>query len=171
MRTFKYPGRFIRVVGNMIAAPWWPISPHFPRHFWDTDTKVQTKLFFLVPFVLLAYWATLRRDKNLLAMMGLCLIFGILFADIVFIGRVYHWGIAFVTFLVCLWMQSYQAAAGSTRPCLALFGICTDGFERDLRDCNGYLFLDPPVFPGESNSRVDSAKSTQGCFAYRCSGL
>lgn len=104
----KYPGRLIRVVGNMIAAPWWPISPHFPRHFWDTDTKVQTKLFFLVPFVLLAYWATLRRDKNLLAMMGLCLIFGILFADIVFIGRVYHWGIAFVTFLVCLWIQSYR---------------------------------------------------------------
>jgi hypothetical protein len=102
------PRYMIRVVTNMIAAPWWPISPKFPRRFWETDYKTQHKLLLLAPIVLFAYWKVLRRDKNLLLLMGLTLLFGILFADIVYVGRVRHWGIAFISFLIALWMQQVK---------------------------------------------------------------
>jgi hypothetical protein len=102
----RKPTYLVRAATNMIAAPWWPISPNFPRRFWETDALVQKGLLVLAPFVLFAYWRVLRRDKNLLATMGLTLIFGTLFADIVYVGRVRHWGISFIAFLLCLWMQN-----------------------------------------------------------------
>jgi hypothetical protein len=102
----RKPTYLVRAATNMIAAPWWPISPNFPQRFWETDALVQKGLLVLAPFVLFAYWRVLRRDKNLLTTMGLTLIFGTLFADIVYVGRVRHWGISFIAFLLCLWMQS-----------------------------------------------------------------
>jgi hypothetical protein len=39
-------------------------------------------------------------------LMGLTLIFGILFAHVVYVGRVRHWGISFIAFLLCLWMNN-----------------------------------------------------------------
>jgi hypothetical protein len=111
------PTYLVRVAANMIAAPWWPISPEFPRRFWETDAQVQRFLLLLVPLVLLAYWRTLRRDRNLLIMMGLVLTLGILFADIVYVGRVRHWGIAFITFLLCLWIKNDRGIRqGAERP-------------------------------------------------------
>jgi hypothetical protein len=102
----RKPTYLVRAATNMIAAPWWPISPSFPRHFWETDALVQKSLLVLAPLVLLAYWRVLKRDTNLLVTMGLVLIFGTLFADIVYVGRVRHWGISFIAFLLCLWMRN-----------------------------------------------------------------
>jgi hypothetical protein len=117
-----HPKFLVRVSTNMIAAPWWPISHEFPRRFWETDAQVQRSLVLLVPIVLLAYWRILRRDRNLLILMGLTLTFGILFADIVYVGRVRHWGIAFITFLLCLWMQNdKRERQGVERPQAWLF--------------------------------------------------
>ncbi|HEV2577564.1 MAG TPA: hypothetical protein VGU25_10170 [Acidobacteriaceae bacterium] len=95
-------------IGNMVAAPWWPISPKFPHHFWETSVVEARWLYLLVPVVLFAYWWTFRRDRNLLLLMGCTLAFGILFADFVYEGRVRHWGISFVSFVVGLWLQSVQ---------------------------------------------------------------
>ena len=99
------PKHVVRVVTNMVAAPWWPINPAFPRRFQETDTSKQNLLMLLAPFVLYAYWRIFRRDRNLLILMCLTLSFGILFADIVYVGRVRHWGISFISFLICLWIQ------------------------------------------------------------------
>lgn len=92
-------------IGNMIAAPWWPISPKFPHHFWETNVVDARWLYLLVPVVLFAYWRTFRRDRNLLLLMAVTLAAGALFADFVYEGRVRHWGISFVSLMVGLWLQ------------------------------------------------------------------
>jgi hypothetical protein len=93
-------------IGNMIAAPWWPISPQFPHRFWETSVVDARWLYFLVPVVLFVYWMAFRRNRNLLLLMGCTLAFGIVFADVVYVGRPRHWGIAFVSFIVGLWFQA-----------------------------------------------------------------
>ncbi len=98
--------RIVRSIGDVTSAPWWPISHEWPRRFWETEVKDQKLLLVMVPFILAAQWWTLRRDKNLLWMMATSLVFAILFADIVYVGRVRHWGITYVTLLVALWMRS-----------------------------------------------------------------
>jgi hypothetical protein len=103
-------------IGNMIAAPWWPISPQFPHHFWETSVTDAKWLYVLVPVVLWVYWKTFRRYPNLLLLMGCTLLFGIVFADVVYVGRVRHWGIAFVAFLVGLWLQSSNRRDGTAEP-------------------------------------------------------
>ena len=99
------PRRLVQSVGNMVASPWWPISRDFPRRFWATDVMVNRWLLGLVPLVLWAYWRAFRGERSLQLLMGLTLGFGVLFADVVYAGRVRHWGIAVVAFLVGLWMQ------------------------------------------------------------------
>jgi hypothetical protein len=98
--------RIHRSIGDMIAAPWWPISPKFPHHFWETSVEGAKWLYLLIPLVLFAYWKSFRRNRNLLLLMACTLLFGIGFADVVYEGRVRHWGIAFVAFVVGLWLQS-----------------------------------------------------------------
>jgi hypothetical protein len=97
--------RIDAAVGNMIAAPWWPISPKFPHHFWETSVVDAKWLYLLMPFVLWGYWKTFRGRRNLLMLMCVTLVLGILFADMVYAGRVRHWGIAFVSFVVGLWLD------------------------------------------------------------------
>jgi hypothetical protein len=92
-------------LGNMIAAPWWPISPKFPHHFWETSVTDARWLYLLVPVVLFAYWRTFCRDRNLLGLMCLTIAFGAIFADVVYVGRPRHWGITWVAFVVGLWLQ------------------------------------------------------------------
>ena len=53
--------RIDRSFGDMIAAPWWPISPKFPQHFWETSVQDAHWLYLLVPIVLLGFWKTFRR--------------------------------------------------------------------------------------------------------------
>lgn len=101
--------RIDRSVGDMIAAPWWPISTKFPHHFWETNVTEAHWLYLLIPVVLYGYWRIFRRDRNLLLLMGCTLVFGMLFADVVYEGRVRHWGICFVAFLVGLWIQGARA--------------------------------------------------------------
>ena len=98
--------QFDRSIGDMIAAPWWPISPQFPHHFWETSARDARWLYLLMPAVLYVYWRTFRRNRNLLLLMAATLLFGIVFADVVYEGHVRHWGIAFVSFVVGLWLQA-----------------------------------------------------------------
>ena len=98
--------RIQQSIGNMVASPWWPISRQFPHHFWETTVRDVHWLYLLLPIVLFVYWRTFRRDRNLLLLMGAVLAFGALFADFVYEGRVRHWGIAFVAFVLGLWIQS-----------------------------------------------------------------
>lgn len=100
------PHRIHRSVGDMIAAPWWPISPHFPHKFWWDGTITEAKwLYAAMPVVLFIYWKTLRRDRNLLLLMGSILLFGIVWADVVYEGHLRNWGISFVGFVIALWLQ------------------------------------------------------------------
>lgn len=99
------PAKIARCFVNMTAAPWWPINGEFPRRFWETDVRSQRWLELLAPLVLLAYWHCFRRERRAQLLMALTLCFGIAFADIVYIGRVRHWGIGVVSFLVSLWLM------------------------------------------------------------------
>ena len=126
-----HPAHLARCIVNVTAAPWWPINVEFPKRFWETDMRLQRKLEFLMPLVLLVYWHCFRRRRNLLLLMALTVSFGIFFADAVYIGRVRHWGITEISFLVALWLmraeQNQQAGSGrkprlpwSAYPLLAL---------------------------------------------------
>ena len=107
--------RIDRSFGDMIAAPWWPISPKFPQHFWETSVQDAHWLYLLVPIVLFGFWKTFRRNRNLLLLMGVTLALGILFADVVYEGRPRHWGIAFISFVVGLWLQRSSVNAEEGR--------------------------------------------------------
>lgn len=97
--------RLDRSVGDLVAAPWWPISPRFPHEFWGTDITHSKWLYALVPVVLFVYWKTFRRNRNLLLLMGCVLLFGFFLADVVYEGHVRNWGISFVAFVIALWLQ------------------------------------------------------------------
>jgi hypothetical protein len=48
--------------------------------------------------------------------MGVTLTLGVLFADVVYEGHVRHWGIAFVSFVVGLWLQNVERADRAIAP-------------------------------------------------------
>jgi hypothetical protein len=100
-----HPAHIVRCFVNVTAGPWWPISGEFPRRFWETDVRQQRALELLAPLVLVAYWHCFRRERRAQLLMVLTICFGIAFADIVYIGRVRHWGITVVSFLVSLWLM------------------------------------------------------------------
>lgn len=108
--------RFDRSVGDMVAAPWWPISPKFPHHFWGTNVNDARWLYLLVPFVVFTYWRTFRKHPNLLVLMGCTLGLGIIFADFVYEGSPRHWGIAVASFIVGLWLMSANARGHGEPP-------------------------------------------------------
>ena len=100
----RHPKHLVRSIVNLAAAPWWPVSPGLPRHFWETDLEQNHALLYLAPIVLLAYWQIFKREKNELLLMGLTFLFGVVFADVVYAGHVRHWGIMYISFLLSLWM-------------------------------------------------------------------
>ena len=102
-------------IEDMIAVPWWPISYKFPHHFWWNEFNDARWLYVLTVVVLVAYWRTFRNERNLLVLMGATLLFGIVFADVVYEGSPRHWGIAFVSFVVGLWLQSARRRDGYSR--------------------------------------------------------
>ena len=106
----------LRSVGNVIAGPWWPINPQFPHRFWETDVSWQPLLYLLVPVILFAYWRTFRKQPSLVLLMSLTILFAAGFADVVYIGRVRHWGITFIAFLLGLWWQSQRAPSSAWSP-------------------------------------------------------
>jgi hypothetical protein len=119
-------GRWLWVLGNMVAVPWWPISSLFPQHFWQENVEPLSWIYILVPFVLLAYWLTFRKQKNLLLLIGVTLFLGICFGDIVYIGRVRHWGIVFVSLILGLWLQrtsNYSIETKKLHWPLLLYGL------------------------------------------------
>jgi hypothetical protein len=95
-------------LGNVIAAPWWPISFKFPHHFWETSARDGRWLYLLIPVVLFSYWITFRKERNLLVLMASVLALGFVFADVVYKGNVRNWGIAYIAFVCGLWIKSAQ---------------------------------------------------------------
>lgn len=94
---------------DMVVGPWWPIAPDFPHHFWRTTVIDSRWLVILVPVVLFAYWKICRRKPSLLLLMIVTLLFGAIFADVIYPGSPRHWGIAFVSLVVGLWLESSLA--------------------------------------------------------------
>jgi len=102
------PARMLHIFVNVTSAPWWPISPEFPRRFQEAGAVRLRYLLPAAPVILFAYWWVFRRHRSLLLLMGLTLAFAMLFADVVYMGHVRHWGTAFISFVIALWMQSVR---------------------------------------------------------------
>ncbi|HTV07742.1 MAG TPA: hypothetical protein VMD97_01700 [Candidatus Aquilonibacter sp.] len=121
--------RITSSIVDMVVGPWWPIAPDFPHRFWRTTVIDSRWLYVLVPVVLFAYWRICRKKKSLALLMTATLLFGALFADVVYPGSPRHWGIAFISLLIGLWVESSQAAAAPhgkaawSRWTYALFGV------------------------------------------------
>lgn len=109
--------RWLQAFGDMVVGPWWPISSAFPHHFWEEEVEPLGWLFALLPVILWAYWKTFEKRKNFVLLMSATLFIGICFADLVYRGKVRHWGIAFVALVVGLWLYDaeHRQATGSTR--------------------------------------------------------
>ena len=99
----------VKCLANVIAGPWWPLSPAFPHHYWETDGATNHWLFLLVPLVLCAYWLAFRKNTSLILLMCVTIAFAALFADVVYSGRARHWGITFIVFVVGLWWQKARS--------------------------------------------------------------
>ena len=108
--------RIGRSITNLIASPWWPIAPSFPKTFWRTSPLVPRRFVVLTAVVLFVYWRAFRKDRNLLILMAAALALGIVFADVVYEGNARNWGIVFVSFVAGLWMQGAQARSKGEKP-------------------------------------------------------
>jgi hypothetical protein len=99
---------------SYVVLPWFPIAAGFPGHFWNpypgTDRYLYSAL--LIP-VLFGYYMLFRRDRNLLLLVGFACIAGIAFSHLVYFGQMRHFGIAFIAFLVALWIQKQTRPARS----------------------------------------------------------
>lgn len=107
--------RITSSIVDMVVGPWWPISTDFPHRFWRTSVIDTRWLYLLVPVVLFAYWRICRGKRNLALLMTVTIVFGAVFADIVYPGSPRHWGIAFISLLIGLWLESAQATKGTPR--------------------------------------------------------
>jgi hypothetical protein len=145
--------RIDRSLGDVIAGPWWPISPKFPHRFWETSVLEAHWLYLLVPVVLLVYWKTFRRERNLLLLMACTLGFGAAFADVVYEGHVRNWGIAFISFMIGLWLQSAAMRyAEKSELRWSPWDVCSAWPEHGGRGFGHSGFMDAPVFQSTRGS-------------------
>jgi hypothetical protein len=105
------PMHLAHAVLNVIVLPWLPISLQYPRLFWEPLADPHTLLYPIAfPFVLALLYATFRRNHSSLLILGLALFNLILFEHLVYFGFIRHHGMAFVGFLVALWIQRCSAS-------------------------------------------------------------
>ena len=99
----------VRAIVGYVVLPWFPISTEFPHRFWNPDPPAHIILYCaLIPVCLLLIYFSFRRDRRLLAMVGLMIAIGVLFGDLIYMGYERHDGIVFLAFVVALWIQTKQ---------------------------------------------------------------
>jgi hypothetical protein len=100
------PRHLVHATLNVTVLPWMPISLNYPRLFWEPDIDSHKVLYSTAfPFVMALLYATFRRNRSSLLVMALTLFNLILFEHLVYFGFIRHHGMAFVGFLVALWIQ------------------------------------------------------------------
>ncbi|MGA8593761.1 MAG: hypothetical protein WB676_03365 [Bryobacteraceae bacterium] len=99
-----------RVVAGTAAVPLFPISSTFPDHFWGFIPSVHSLFYWLAPpFVAISVYFLFRRHKNLLILIGVTSGGCLLFFHLIFpYPSVRHFGVAFMAFVVALWIPRYR---------------------------------------------------------------
>jgi hypothetical protein len=96
-------------LANYVVVTYLPTLVRTPGHFWGAAADQHRKFFTLmVPLVLAAYWVCLGRRKNLWILLGTALALLISLGALVYSGSPRHFGLAFVAFLGCLWIESSE---------------------------------------------------------------
>ena len=101
------------VVAGAGAVPLFPISSKFPDHFWGFYSSLHSLFFWLAPpFVVITLYFLFRRQKNLLLLIGVTSVGCVLFFQLIFpYPTVRHFGMAFMAFVVALWIPRYRNPA------------------------------------------------------------
>ncbi len=90
---------------SYVVLPWFPISPGFPHHFWEHAVRVLGVYGALLPCILLMFYFLFRRDRSSRLVLGFTILNAVLFAHLIYLGFMRHYGLVFLGFLVALWLQ------------------------------------------------------------------
>ena len=94
----------IAVISNL-GLPWFPFSLHFPHKFWNPNVLLHPAIFELVSLAVAAALTIIFKDTpRLLVLLGVALIGSIVFAHVVYLGYMRHFGVVFVAFLLAYWL-------------------------------------------------------------------
>ncbi|MCU1293827.1 MAG: hypothetical protein JWP08_2677, partial [Bryobacterales bacterium] len=100
------------VVVEYLALPWFPIrfsAPLAPAHRWNPNTVDHPALYAaLLLAVVVAYFVTFRRDRDLLAVFAIASLGGASFGFFIYTGNMRNWGITFVAYIAALWLQRFR---------------------------------------------------------------
>jgi hypothetical protein len=107
---------FVHSLADVTVSAWWPFATGYPHQFWDTDSAFYRSAVLFIPVVLAALYWTFRKQRNLLVLIGSCLLLALCFAHLVYIGFVRHWGITVVGFLVATWILFAETPGKKTLP-------------------------------------------------------
>jgi hypothetical protein len=106
------PLRPLRLATWMISRVFVPLHSNFPEQYWDPIFNPVLRVLVLLPIVI-ALYAILRKDKDILGLFALALLGIGAFCYVVYSGTVRHWGIIFIVFICCLWLQRARGRAMS----------------------------------------------------------
>ncbi len=115
--------RLARAVLSYTVLPWFPIAHGFPYQFWEPQISDHMVLYpLLLPCIVGLIYLAFRRERNLLALVGLMILGNIAFGHLIYFGRMRHFGMTFVAFLIALWIQRSRRTSISL-PAFVLLGL------------------------------------------------
>ena len=121
--SMKDMHRLLVSVLSNLGLPWFPFSLHFPHKFWNPNVLLHPAVFEIISLlVVAALLAVFRKTPSLLVLVATSVLGSTLFAHLVYLGYMRHFGLVFVAFLLAYWLQRLNDSRIS-RIALALLAI------------------------------------------------
>ena len=95
----------VSILSNL-GLPWFPFSLHFPHKFWNPNVLLHPAVFEVISVLVLVALVVIFRERvSLLAVVAASVLGSILFAHLVYLGYMRHFGLVFVAFLLAYWLK------------------------------------------------------------------
>jgi hypothetical protein len=104
------PLRPLRLATWTLSRVFIPIHGDFPHQFWDPNFHAGLRMLVLLPIGACLY-LIFRRDKDILALLFIAWFGVAAFSYMFYSGSIRHWGIIFIAFICCLWLQRARGRA------------------------------------------------------------
>jgi hypothetical protein len=108
-RMFLYarkPSHLVHAALNIFVLPWFPVSLRFPHSFWEPTVGTHGLVYpLLLPFMAALLYIAFRKDRDGLLIIAITAANLIVFEHLIYLGYIRHHGVAFLAFLVALWIQ------------------------------------------------------------------
>ena len=124
--SIKDGQRLLFAILSSLSLPWFPLSVRYPHKFWNPSVEFHP-LFFEIGslFIVAALYILFRKNPRLLAFMALTIVASILFAHLIYMGYIRHFGVVFLAFLLAYWIKrSQEEVVARTAVVLLLLATC-----------------------------------------------